>query len=103
MVTATLNYDRDGQTSGAETTLKVAYANDGLTAARSLYDDKANAWKLALGYSANGFSVNAAIKDGGSEDLSAFYDLGGGMSINAATNEFGVFFVGLKMTFKSLD
>ena len=99
MVTATLNYDTDGQTSGAETTVTVAYANDGLTAALSLYDDSADAWKLALGYSANGFSVNAAITDGGSEDLSASYDLGGGMSINAATNETGALFVGSKMTF----
>ncbi|MDG1449436.1 MAG: hypothetical protein P8Q93_05950 [Ascidiaceihabitans sp.] len=99
MVTATLNYDTDGQTSGAETTVTVAYANDGLSAALSLYDDKADAWKLALGYTANGFSVNAAITDGGSEDLSASYDLGGGMSINAATNESGAWFIGSKMTF----
>ena len=100
MLTASVNYDSNGGDTGAETAVKVAYANDGITAALTLKDGVAvNQWALALGYAANGFAVNVAVDDAGSEDLSASYDLGGGMSINAATNETGAFFVGSKMTF----
>ena len=99
MITASVNFDSNGQTSGSETTVKVAYANDGITASLAMMDEDANAWALGLGYAANGMSVGVAIDDGGSEDLTASYDLGGGMSINAATNETGAFFVGSKMSF----
>ena len=99
MITASVNFDSNGQTSGSETTVKVAYANDGITASLAMMDEDANAWALGLGYAANGMSVGVAIDDGGSEDLTASYDLGGGMSINAATNETGAFFIGSKMSF----
>ena len=48
------------------------------------------AWELGLGYAANGLSIAAvfAENDGaavaGESDITASYDLGGGMSINAA-------------------
>jgi outer membrane protein OmpU len=98
-LTASFNFDTDGQTSGSETTAKVAYSADGITASLAMMDDDANAWSLGLGYAANGMSVGVAIEDGGSEDLTASYDLGGGMSINAARNETGAFFIGSKMSF----
>ncbi|MDB9946490.1 hypothetical protein OAD38_09015, partial [Ascidiaceihabitans sp.] len=88
MLTASVNYDSNGGDTGAETAVKVAYANDGITAALTLKDGvAANEWAVALGYTANGFAVGVAVDDAGSEDLTASYDLGGGMSINAATNE----------------
>ena len=103
MITASLNYDTNGQTvatvAESETTVKVAYSNAGITASLAMMDEDANQWALGLGYAANGFSVGAAIDDGGSEDFSASYDLGGGMTINAATNETGAFYIGSKMSF----
>jgi outer membrane protein OmpU len=108
MITASINYDTDGQTIDAieakKTTVKAAYSNNGLTAHLALADDDDDQWELGLGYAANDLSVVAVIaeNDGGDStetDLTASYDLGGGISINAATNESGAFFIGSKMSF----
>jgi outer membrane protein OmpU len=103
MMTASVNYDSDGQTT-SETTVKVAYSNAGVTAHLAIADDDDDEWELGLGYAANGMSIAAVFAEndglGGTEtDVTASYDLGGGMSINAATNESGAFFIGSKMTF----
>ena len=90
MLTASVNFDSNGGTvaSDDETIVKVAYANDGVTAALSIKDGVVgNEWAVALGYAANGMAVNLAVDDGGSEDLSGSYDLGGGMSVLAGVNE----------------
>ena len=105
MVTVSLNYDTDGQSATeSETIAKVAYSNAGVTAHLAFADDKDDAWELGLGYAANGMSIAAVFAEDGEgtkteSDITASYDLGGGMSINAATNETGAFFVGSKMTF----
>jgi outer membrane protein OmpU len=99
MITASVNYDTDGQAAGSETTVKVAYSSNGVSASLAMMDEDINEWAVALGYAANGMAINVAVDDGGSEDLTVSYDLGGGMTINAATNETGAFFVGSKMTF----
>ena len=105
MLTASVNFDSNGGTVAGddETIVKVAYANDGVTAALSIKDGVVgNEWAVALGYAANGMAVNLAVDDGGSEDLSASYDLGGGMSVHAGANEGAAgraFFIGSKMTF----
>ena len=102
MLTASVNLDSDGGTVAGdeETTVKVAYSNEGITASFAMEDGVVNdEWTVALGYTANGLAVNVAVTDGGSEDVSASYDLGGGMTINAATNESGAFFIGSKMSF----
>ena len=106
MLTASVNFDSNGGTVAGddETIVKVAYANDGITAALSIKDGVVgNEWAVALGYAANGMAVNLAVDDGGSEDLSASYDLGGGMSVLAGANEGAAgdraFFIGSKMTF----
>jgi outer membrane protein OmpU len=105
MITASINYDTDGQTTEAKkTTVKAAYSNNGLTAHLALADDGDDQWELGLGYAANDLSVAAVIAEndgtGSTEtDLTASYDLGGGISINAATNESGAFFIGSKMSF----
>ena len=92
-----------GQTD-AETIVKVAYSNAGVTAHLALADDDDDQWELGLGYAANGMSIAAVLaeNDGAGDmesDITASYDLGGGMTINAATNESGAFFVGSKMSF----
>jgi outer membrane protein OmpU len=105
MLTASVNFDSNGGTVAGddETIVKVAYANDGITAALSIKDGVVgNEWAVALGYAANGMAVNLAVDDGGSEDLSASYDLGGGMSVLAGANEGDAgraWFIGSKMTF----
>ena len=106
MLTASVNFDSNGGTVAGsdETIVKAAYANDGITAALSIKDGVVgNEWAVALGYAANGMAVNLAVDDGGSEDLSASYDLGGGMSVLAGANEGAAgdraFFIGSKMTF----
>jgi outer membrane protein OmpU len=105
MITASINYDTDGQTTEAKkTTVKAAYSNNGLTAHLALADEEDDQWELGLGYAANDLSVAAVIAEndgtGSTEtDLTASYDLGGGISINAATNESGAFFIGSKMSF----
>jgi outer membrane protein OmpU len=106
MLTASVNFDSNGGTVAGddETIVKVAYANDGITAALSIKDGVVgNEWAVALGYAANGMAVNLAVDDGGSEDLSASYDLGGGMSVLAGANEGAAgdraFFIGSKMSF----
>ena len=103
MITASVNYDSDGQTT-SETTVKVAYSNDGVTAHLALADDDDDGWEFGLGYAANGLSIAAVFAEDGEgtkteSDITASYDLGGGMSINAATNETGAFFIGSKMSF----
>ena len=110
MLTASVNYDSNGQTvatvAKSETIVKVAYSNAGVTAHLALADDKDDAWELGLGYAANGLSIAAVFAEndgaavaGTESDITASYDLGGGMSINAATNESGAFFIGSKMSF----
>ena len=106
MLTASVNFDSNGGTVAGddETIVKVAYANEGVTAALSIKDGVVgNEWAVALGYAANGLAVNLAVDDGGSEDLSASYDLGGGMSVLAGANEGAAgdraWFIGSKMSF----
>ena len=108
MLTASVNYDSNGQTvasvAKSETIVKVAYSNAGVTAHLAIADDKDDAWELGLGYAANGMSIAAVLaeNDGAGDmesDITASYDLGGGMTINAATNESGAFFIGSKMSF----
>ena len=104
MLTASVNFDSNGGTVAGddETIVKVAYANDGVTAALSIKDGVVgNEWAVALGYAANGMAVNLAVDDGGSEDLSASYDLGGGMSVLAGANE-GAAGVGILHRFKNV-
>lgn len=103
MITASLNYDTNGQTT-AETIVKFAYSNAGVTAHLALADDDDDQWELGLGYAANGMSIAAVLaeNDGAGDmesDITASYGLGGGMTINAATNESGAFFIGSKMSF----
>ena len=110
MITASVNYDTDGHaiTGGteAETIVKVAYANAGVSAHVAMADDKDDSWEVGFGYTAGAmtFGVVAAERasatDSSTEmDVTASYDLGGGMSIKGATNESGAWFVGTALAF----
>jgi len=109
MLTVSLNHDTDGQTvSGAddaENTLTVSYnAGNGFTGSLSLIDDDDDAWEASLGYTMGALTLGATLGEDGADDdvevdVSASYDLGGGMKINAAANETGAFFLGAAMSF----
>ena len=108
MLTASVNFDTNGQTvatvAESEMIVKVAYSNAGVTAHLAIADDDDDEWELGLGYAANGLSIAAVFAEDGEgtkteSDVTVSYDLGGGMSINAATNESGAFFIGSKMSF----
>lgn len=109
MLTVSLNHDTDGQTVGgadeAENTLTVSYnAGNGFTGSLSLIDDDDDAWEASLGYTMGALTLGATLgEDGAGDDIdtdvTASYDLGGGMKINAAANETGAFFLGAAMSF----
>ena len=109
MLTVSLNHDTDGQTvngaADAENTLKVSYdAGNGFTGSLSLIDDDDDAWEASLGYTMGALTLGATLGEDGADDdvevdVSASYDLGGGMKINAAANETGAFFLGAAMSF----
>jgi hypothetical protein len=108
MITASVNFDSDGQSVNSadtdETIVKVAYSNAGVTAHAAWADDDDDAWEVGLGYTAGAmsFGVVAAEDGDGTKtemDVTASYDLGGGMSIKGATNETGAWFVGTALAF----
>ena len=108
MIGVSLNYDTDGQdVSGvveAETILKVSFKQGDVSGHVAFADDDDDQWEFGLGYSANNLTLGAVLAEAGvgtdtEMDLTASYDLGGGMSINAATNETGAYFVGAAFKF----
>ena len=60
-------------------------------------------WDLGLGYTANGITLGANYGDqdtgDATWDVSAAYDLGGGLTVKAMTNESEAYYVGLAMSF----
>jgi hypothetical protein len=108
MIGLSVNFDSNGQTVNSvatdETIVKATYANDGVTAHVAWADDDDDAWEIGLGYTAGAmtFGVVAAEDGDGTKtemDVTASYDLGGGMSIKGATNETGAWFVGTALAF----
>ena len=105
MIGLSVNFDTNGQSATeSETIAKVTYANDGVTAHLALADDDDDQWEIGFGYTAGAMTFNAVVaeNDGAGDtemDLSASYDLGGGMSIKAATNETGAYYVGTALAF----
>ena len=97
-IKASLTHESDS----GENTLKGVY-NDGTFNASLAISDTDSEWDLGLGYTANGITIGANYgdQDTGSEswDLSASYDLGGGLTVKALTNESEAYYVGLAMSF----
>ena len=108
MIGLRLNYDTNGQTvngkTEAETIIRASYASGAFSGHIALADDEDDQWEIGLGYKASGVTLGAVIaeNDGKGEtemDLTAEYDLGGGMSLLARTNESGAYFVGAALKF----
>jgi outer membrane protein OmpU len=108
MIGVSVNYDTDGQTVGttaeAETIVRVSFKQGDVSGHIALADDDDDQWEIGLGYSANNLTLGAVLAEDGAGtdtemDLTASYNLGGGMTINAATNETGAYFVGAAFKF----
>jgi hypothetical protein len=108
MIGVSVNYDTDGQTVGttaeAETIVRVSFKQGDVSGHIALADDDDDQWEIGLGYSANNLTLGAVLAEDGAgtdteTDLTASYNLGGGMTINAATNETGANFVGAAFKF----
>ena len=97
-IKASLTHESDT----GENTLKGVY-DDGTFNASLAISDTDSEWDLGLGYTANGIAIaaNYGDQDTGDEswDLSASYDLGGGLTVKAMTNETEAYYVGLAMSF----
>jgi outer membrane protein OmpU len=96
--TGTLSYDVD-EVAG----LEVAYAGNGISASASYNTDEEI--DVSVGYAANSISVDASYgtdSDNATDDtyeVTAGYDLGGGLSLKAGYNYTGDAFVGAEMSF----
>ena len=108
MIGLSVNYDTDGHdiTGGteAETTAKVTYANAGVTAHLALADDDDDQWEVGFGYTSGAMTFGVTVGEDGDgtkndTDVTASYDLGGGMTINAAANEKNAFYLGTSLAF----
>ncbi|MDA0188471.1 MAG: porin, partial [Proteobacteria bacterium] len=91
MLGVSLNFDTDGQSATeSETILKVSFKQGDVSGHVAFADDDDDQWEFGLGYSANNLTLGAVLaeNDGAGDTksrLTASYNLGGGMSINAAT------------------
>ena len=108
MIGLRLNYDTDGQTvagvAEAKTIIRASIKSGDLSGHIAFANDDDDQWEIGLGYSANGLSLGAVLAEDGAGtdtemDLTASYDLGGGASLRAATNETGAYFLGAALKF----
>ena len=90
--------------AATEASLKVAYAANGISAsAKFKTDDDSttdNSVDIAVGYEANGITVAADTNTVSNKwTVTAAYDLGGGLSVEAGTNYTQDMMIGAKMAF----
>ncbi|MCH2166233.1 MAG: porin [Oceanicola sp.] len=101
-ITSEIKVSLTNESDTGENTLKGVY-DDGTFNASLAISDTDSEWDLGLGYTANGIAIaaNYGDQDTGDEswDLSASYDLGGGLTVKAMTNESDAYYVGLAMSF----
>lgn len=105
-IAVTAATDEDSNSS-----LKLAYAANGMSASAQYNTNGGDpladpSIDVAVGYSANGLSVNASADDVGQAnstvqvwEVTAAYDLGGGLSVEAGTNYTQDMMLGAKMAF----
>ena len=108
MIGLSVNLDSDGQTVSSvvesEATVKATYSNAGITGHLALTDDDDDSWEVGFGYTAGAMAFGVTVGEDGDgtdndTDITASYDLGGGMSVKAATNQRGAWFVGTALSF----
>ena len=101
-ITSEIKVSLTNESDTGENTLKGVY-DDGTFNASLAISDTDSEWDLGLGYTANGIAIaaNYGDQDTGDEswDLSASYDLGGGLTVKALANESDAYYVGLAMSF----
>ena len=106
-ITSEIKVSLTHESDKEENTLKGVY-NDGTFNASLAISDTNDEWDLGLGYTANGITIGANYGDmddpavAGDEsewDISAAYDLGGGLTVKAMANESDAYYVGLAMSF----
>jgi outer membrane protein OmpU len=101
-ITSEIKVSYTYESDNEENTIKGVYDNGTFNASLALSDTDSE-WDLGLGYTANGITIGANYgdQDTGDEswDLSASYDLGGGLTVKAMTNESEAYYVGLAMSF----
>ncbi len=93
----------------SNSSLKLAYSNNGMSASAKYNTNSGTddpSVDVAVGYSANGLSVNASADDVSKANhayqiwtVTASYDLGGGLSVEGGTNYTQDMMVGAKMSF----
>ena len=109
MVSLRLNHDTNGQDDvngqkTSETIVRASVKSGDISGHIALANDDDDQWEIGLGYSANGLTLGAVLAEDGAgtdteADLTASYDLGGGMTLRAARNETGAYFVGAALKF----
>jgi len=106
-VTATVTNDNKGAQASINT-VKVAYAQDGVSASISMADDKDHAgntntdgkasWDLAIGYTAGAMAVNFSTNESAAWEADVSYDLGGATAF-AATDSNETMMAGINFAF----
>ncbi len=105
-----VNYDTDGQTvnsvAKAETIVKATYSAGAMSGHVAWADDKDDAWEFGVGYTAGALTLGATVAEndgttaaGTEYDVTASYDLGGGMTIKGAANDHGAYYIGTALAF----
>jgi outer membrane protein OmpU len=88
-----------GQSDADGTTWSVTGAyTAGAISANATYSDDAS-WDIGLGYANNGISAGVTFDSGNAYTLTAGYDLGGGLSLEAGYNNTQDVFIGAAMAF----
>ena len=92
-LTLGLEYETDGK----ETTLTAAYETDMFSVEFDVNNN--SEWGFGLGYSDQGFSIDASTDQDSEWELTGAYDLGGGLEIVAGTAHTSNWYIGAAMSF----
>jgi len=104
-ITATVTNDNKGAQASINT-VKVAYAQDGVSASISFADDKNHvsnsgnkaSWDVAVGYTAGAMGINFSTNESDAWEADVSYDLGGATAF-AATDSNETMMAGINFTF----
>lgn len=96
-ITAGLKYDDNKAEVEPVTTLSLAYSMDAIKVGVDLADN--DTWDANVAYTASGLTLKAKTDEAEQWEVTAEYDLGGGLAAHAGTNSKDDAFVGAKMKF----
>ncbi len=99
-IVVTLGASNDNTGFATEETLEVAYTGANGITASATYNTSDSSVDIAAGYSANSLTVNADTNTvSNAWTVTASYDLGGGLSVEAGTNYTQDMMIGASMSF----